>query len=339
MSSYAISDLHGMFDLYQKALECLSENDTLFVIGDTIDRGHNGIQILLDITSRKNVKLILGNHECSMIETINLIKKYHLNLDDIKAICHVAPYVVQEAQAHLELQKSHPWESEEESSIRLANAKNEYETALKYKSKILQNISHPNISNDEIYSISLWLTNNNGFRTLQDYLNLPLEQQDKLFEFLKNSMLIYSTTINNEKICMVHAYPPCSDNDFDKILCNPDHLGYCTYTDINPSLNIRNPFIRNLTCTRNHNIGFLFMKEKGFKTIYGHTPQDKVVFNSRTNSICIDGGCFRKPYCLPFYSIDDNTITYLKSPKQISAVDNNTDYNNSYYDRSDDYDI
>ena len=62
---YAVSDLHGCYDKYQKLLETLNlgENDTLFVLGDVIDRGPNGFQIMLDIASRPNVVCLMGNHE------------------------------------------------------------------------------------------------------------------------------------------------------------------------------------------------------------------------------------------------------------------------------------
>ena len=62
---YAVSDLHGCYDKYQKLLETLNlgENDTLYVLGDVIDRGPNGFQIMLDIASRPNVVCLMGNHE------------------------------------------------------------------------------------------------------------------------------------------------------------------------------------------------------------------------------------------------------------------------------------
>ncbi len=39
------------------------DTDTLYVLGDVIDRGLKGIQILLDMMARPNVVPILGNHE------------------------------------------------------------------------------------------------------------------------------------------------------------------------------------------------------------------------------------------------------------------------------------
>jgi serine/threonine protein phosphatase 1 len=61
--NYACSDIHGNFEVYNKVINKLSENDTLYIIGDVIDRGADGIKILQDIMKRDNVKFILGNHE------------------------------------------------------------------------------------------------------------------------------------------------------------------------------------------------------------------------------------------------------------------------------------
>ena len=48
---YAMSDLHGCYDKYIKMLEKInfSNNDTLYVLGDIVDRGADGIKILQDI--------------------------------------------------------------------------------------------------------------------------------------------------------------------------------------------------------------------------------------------------------------------------------------------------
>lgn len=62
---YCIADIHGDYARYQKMLQTIefSEADTLYIIGDVIDRGPDGVKILLDIMERENVQMILGNHE------------------------------------------------------------------------------------------------------------------------------------------------------------------------------------------------------------------------------------------------------------------------------------
>ncbi|WP_297241102.1 metallophosphoesterase [uncultured Flavonifractor sp.] len=62
---YCISDLHGDYFKYRTLLENLSfqSRDTLYVLGDVIDRGPDGVRLLQDMMTRPNVVPILGNHE------------------------------------------------------------------------------------------------------------------------------------------------------------------------------------------------------------------------------------------------------------------------------------
>lgn len=62
---YVCSDIHGRYDLYLALLAQLSlkPSDTLYTLGDVIDRGPDGIKILQDMMKRPNVVPILGNHE------------------------------------------------------------------------------------------------------------------------------------------------------------------------------------------------------------------------------------------------------------------------------------
>lgn len=67
---YVTSDLHGcdpklLQQLLDRAGFC--EDDFLFVLGDVIDRGEHGTQLLLWLTQQPNVQLILGNHEALML--------------------------------------------------------------------------------------------------------------------------------------------------------------------------------------------------------------------------------------------------------------------------------
>lgn len=63
--TYVISDIHGCYDKYRAMLGEIdfSSRDTLYVLGDVIDRGPEGIRILQDMNLRPNVFPLLGNHE------------------------------------------------------------------------------------------------------------------------------------------------------------------------------------------------------------------------------------------------------------------------------------
>lgn len=62
---YVMSDLHGMVDKYKMMLEKLNLQleDALFVLGDVIDKGEDGIRILADMRYRSNIYPVLGEHE------------------------------------------------------------------------------------------------------------------------------------------------------------------------------------------------------------------------------------------------------------------------------------
>lgn len=70
VSNYVMSDLHGEAVLFHKMLEQIqfSETDTLYILGDVIDRGPDGIAMLQEISATPNMVLLLGNHEYMMMQ-------------------------------------------------------------------------------------------------------------------------------------------------------------------------------------------------------------------------------------------------------------------------------
>lgn len=60
-----MSDIHGCYSQYIDLLEqaAFSDEDTLFVLGDVLDKGPEPIRLLQDMSMRPNVIPILGNHE------------------------------------------------------------------------------------------------------------------------------------------------------------------------------------------------------------------------------------------------------------------------------------
>ena len=67
---YVTSDLHG-FPLaeFERLLQRagFGKEDFLFVLGDVIDRGEAGVELLQWLTEQPNVQLILGNHEAMLL--------------------------------------------------------------------------------------------------------------------------------------------------------------------------------------------------------------------------------------------------------------------------------
>lgn len=74
MATYAISDLHGQYGIFEKLLEVIdfSDDDYMYVLGDAIDRGPDGIRILQKIMTSPNMDLLIGNHEFLMLNSVDL---------------------------------------------------------------------------------------------------------------------------------------------------------------------------------------------------------------------------------------------------------------------------
>lgn len=73
---YAMSDLHGCYEKYITMLEKIgfSEKDTLYVLGDVVDRGDGGMKILQDMMQRPNIKPLLGNHDDWARKILRMLK-------------------------------------------------------------------------------------------------------------------------------------------------------------------------------------------------------------------------------------------------------------------------
>lgn len=65
MAHYVISDLHGERQRFHDLLEKIgfSGVDTLYILGDVVDRGEDPIGLLQEIIRAENMHLLLGNHE------------------------------------------------------------------------------------------------------------------------------------------------------------------------------------------------------------------------------------------------------------------------------------
>lgn len=74
---YAMSDLHGCYEKYLKMLEKINfgAEDTMYVLGDIIDRGSGGIKILMDMMSHENIIVIRGNHENRAYKVMRFISQ------------------------------------------------------------------------------------------------------------------------------------------------------------------------------------------------------------------------------------------------------------------------
>ena len=69
---YVMSDIHGNRAKFDSIMEQigLRAEDTLYILGDIVDRGPDPIGILRQVMSLPNVKMLLGNHEHMMLRAL-----------------------------------------------------------------------------------------------------------------------------------------------------------------------------------------------------------------------------------------------------------------------------
>lgn len=70
--TYVISDIHGEADRFHELLRRLpfGDDDSMYIIGDVIDRGSEGVDLLLEIMDKPNMHMLLGNHEQMLLDTL-----------------------------------------------------------------------------------------------------------------------------------------------------------------------------------------------------------------------------------------------------------------------------
>ena len=90
---YVMSDIHGCKEEYFEALKKINfkDEDTLYVLGDVVDRGPNSIDILMDMMMRPNVIPLIGNHDYMALLMLRKLAvpiteenaESHLTVDDM----------------------------------------------------------------------------------------------------------------------------------------------------------------------------------------------------------------------------------------------------------------
>ena len=70
MATYAVSDLHGNYNLWKQIKAYLNDDDKLFVLGDCADRGPRGWDIIKEVVSDARCVYLKGNHEDMLVRAM-----------------------------------------------------------------------------------------------------------------------------------------------------------------------------------------------------------------------------------------------------------------------------
>lgn len=69
---YVLGDIHGMEQRFDSVLEQIQpgSEDSLYILGDVVDRGSRGIALLRRIMDMEHTHMLLGNHEYMMLQAV-----------------------------------------------------------------------------------------------------------------------------------------------------------------------------------------------------------------------------------------------------------------------------
>ena len=69
--TYVISDIHAHLAPLNKFLQSIEDNDIVYVLGDLVDKGPDGLEPFITILNDPRCILLLGNHELMMLEHLH----------------------------------------------------------------------------------------------------------------------------------------------------------------------------------------------------------------------------------------------------------------------------
>ena len=67
---YAISDIHGMYNIYEQVCDILNPDDVVYFLGDAADRGYANFKTMKAIYENPQWIYLKGNHEQMMEDTL-----------------------------------------------------------------------------------------------------------------------------------------------------------------------------------------------------------------------------------------------------------------------------
>lgn len=307
--TYVVGDIHGMYGSYIDIMKKITPNDHLIILGDVIDRGTGGIQIIQDIMKRKQNKqynpeitFLLGNHEMQFLETVSIMIRHGLHREDLITIMNWRI-----ARSQMGYYSLH---SDEHSKREYQHWSSEFNN---YNKKYQQLISDKGLINWELDTMGIWLNSNNGKTTIFDFLNggrvNGVQEQNAIYNFLCDSYVVLPQNIKGKDYLFVHAMPPKDSQMINNM--KQSRKGY------------------KFTALTREQYGFMLQerdnstyeqaKKLGFITICGHTPEfGTILVDDNKGVIRIDAGCGHKQNKskLALYCVDDGSVEYYYDEKE-----------------------
>lgn len=77
MVTHVISDIHGQYNMFIELLDKidLKDTDTLYILGDVLDRGPHPIKTIRKLMEMPNAICLVGNHEFMAMKCLEFLMK------------------------------------------------------------------------------------------------------------------------------------------------------------------------------------------------------------------------------------------------------------------------
>ena len=328
-----MADMHGEKNAYDEAMKQILPKDRVYILGDAIDRGEHGLDILLDIIKRQEahskdpehnpqITFLLGNHEVGLLDLIRIKKEFNLSMQDIATLkkydrinCDMFFWNSNKTLHKKKIEEAIREMKDEDIENNVKSIKE------KMKARIFYNLVRSgekgkNVE-DELkeYMKRIRAYRENGtIDTLEKLAELDSQKQNQILNFLYDSNIAVSVEEKGKKYLMIHAAPLWDDNQNqpqqNNVWNQLKKNGKIEYkeTGINDTWNMVGQ--RDLAQK-----GYDFANKKGYyMTICGHTPSDDGEIERGKNYIRIDGGCGhkdRKNPNLVLYNLTDDKEIYI----------------------------
>lgn len=302
--TYVIGDIHGMYGSYIEIMKRMTSKDHLIILGDVIDRGTGGIQIIQDIMQRKQNKqnnpeitFMLGNHEMQFLETVATMIRRGLKKEDLITIMNRRI-----ARAQYGYYSLH-------SDPKYRRIQEEWKKKLDlYDVDYQRLITEKGLTDWELDIAGIWLNSNKGDTTIFDFLQggrvNGAKEQQAIYSFLCDSYVALPQNINGKDYLFVHAMPPKDPQMISQM--KQSKKGY-KFKELS-----RDQY--KFMLEERDKSTYEQAKAHGFTTICGHTPEyGEIIIDDNRGFIRIDAGCGhkQKKSKLALYCIDDGKVEYF----------------------------
>ena len=301
-----------MYDFYNEIVTKLKPQDTLFILGDVVDRGSDGIKIILDIIERQKlykenskdnpeIVFICGNHEwqfyrhvemfmeaferlpfeereeCSARKRAKILCEYFEKYEDRKQLTKKSREEVKKIISRIRKAKKQgkiygPEILMLKSKISLYRGYNSEKVKLERDHK---KYIEP-LKGVPFNFLKIWLYTNQGKSTFLNFMDETSEKRKEIMSFILDSKICCSRKIGNKKYFFAHSMPPKKPEQIEDFAEKPPTIG-----EVRQMYDVWKHIMEEREDERTNKkekrlAAYDLAYEMGYTTVCGHTPNEDV---------------------------------------------------------------